>query len=345
MTDVPVPGGPGEPAGRRVPAWFRRRTWDGSRWSAADLVAAKAGRTVSVVIPALDEDATVADVVRAVAAHGPGRRHPLVDEIVVMDGGSRDRTAERAAAAGAEVVPLDAVLPGLAVRPGKGEVLWRSLVATGGDLVVFVDADLVGVQEQLVVALLGPLLTVDGVELVKGFYHRPLGDVADDEGGGGRVTELMARPLLARFAPELAGVLQPLGGEYAATRSLLRSLPFAPAYGVEVGLLLDTLAARGLDAIGQVDLGVRRHRNRDLLELGVMAQQVLATVLHRAGVDPVPRPVDLVQYRCDNRYDGEVRDTREPTWRPVVHAVDPLARPPMGEFLSSRRTSRALPGT
>jgi glucosyl-3-phosphoglycerate synthase len=195
------------------------------------------------------------------------------------------------------------------VRPGKGEVLWRSLAATDTDLMVFVDADLVDVEPALVVGLLGPLLTVDGVELVKGFYRRPLRLETSESGtGGGRVTELVARPLIARFAPRAGGVVQPLGGEYAGTRDLLESLPFAASYGVEIGLLLDTITSRGLDAVGQVDLGVRKHRNRTLLDLGVMAQEVLDTVLSRVEgppshrrPDPVERPLghptsELVQF-------------------------------------------------
>lgn len=299
--------------------WFARRTWQPAPWRVDELVTAKRGRTVSVVLPALNEERTVRHVVEAVAAAGP----ELVDEIVVMDGGSSDATAARAAAAGARVVGLAEVLPGLPVRRGKGEVLWRSLRATRGDLLVFVDADLVDVDPGLVPGLLGPLLTQPGVELVKGFYRRPLRLETLEVGtGGGRVTELVARPLLARFAPELGGVVQPLGGEYAATRSLLESVPFAGAYGVEIGLLLDTWRTRGLDAIAQVDLGVRKHRNRTLLELGVMAEQVLQAVLARAGdvVRPGAGGATLTQFE---QADG--------VWTPRSSRVEVLDRPPMGE--------------
>lgn len=303
--------------------WFSRRTWQPAGWTADELVAAKRGRTVSVVLPALNEEDTVAGVVAAVRAAGP-----VVDEIVVLDGGCTDRTAERARAAGARVIDRATALPGVELRPGKGEVLWRSLAATTGDLVVFMDADLVDVGPDVVLGLLGPLLTVDGVELVKGFYRRPL-RIADTEqpAGGGRVTELMARPLLARFAPELTGVIQPLGGEYAGTRHLLESLPFAGGYGVEIGLLLDSMTSRGLDAIGQVDLGVRKHRNRNLGDLGVMAQEVLATVLHRAGVDPEPVPVDLVQYEL--RREPGAGSNQAAKWLPSLRRVARSDRPPM----------------
>jgi glucosyl-3-phosphoglycerate synthase len=306
-----------------VADWFSRRTWQPAGWTAEELIAAKRGRTVSVVLPALDEEDTVAGVVAAVRAAGP-----VVDEIVVLDGGCTDRTAERARAAGALVIDRATALPGVQLRPGKGEVLWRSLAATTGDLVVFMDADLVDVGPDVVIGLLGPLLTVDGVELVKGFYRRPLriGNT-DQPAGGGRVTELMARPLLARFAPELTGVIQPLGGEYAGTRDLLESLPFAGGYGVEIGLLLDTVTGRGLDAIGQVDLGVRKHRNRNLGDLGAMAQEVLATVLHRAGVDPEPVPVDLVQYEL--RHEPGAGADEAAKWLPSPRRVARSDRPPM----------------
>jgi glucosyl-3-phosphoglycerate synthase len=295
-----------------VADWFARRTWQPAPWQVDELVEAKAGRTVSVVLPALDEESTVAHVVETVTG-------PLVDEVVVLDGGSTDRTAQRAADAGARVVDRESALPGVPVRPGKGEVLWRSLAATKGDLVVFVDADLVDVEPALVAGLLGPLLTVPGVQLVKGFYRRPLRlETLEGGTGGGRVTELVARPLIARFAPVASGIVQPLGGEYAATRTLLESLPFAASYGVEIALLLDTIEAFGLDAVAQVDLGVRKHRNRTLLDLGAMAQEVLDTVLTRVLPGAGPEQVELVQFVQD---DGR--------WTPRPRTVALEDRPPM----------------
>jgi glucosyl-3-phosphoglycerate synthase len=254
-----------------------RLLWNRPSWTIAELVAAKAGRTISVVLPALDEEETIESVVDSISPLTGG----LVDELIVLDSGSTDETEIRAIAAGARVVSREQALPEIPTRPGKGEALWRSLAATSGDIVVFVDSDLINPHPMFVPWLVGPLLTGDGIHLVKSFYRRPLDAGAT---GGGRVTELVARPLLAALRPELGGVLQPLGGEYAATRELLTSLPFAPGYGVEIGLLVDTFDRLGLDAIAQVNLGVRAHRNRPLAELGVMSRQVMATLLSRCGI-------------------------------------------------------------
>ena len=293
--------------------WFETHTWHEPAWTAEELFAAKGSRTVSVVLPALDEQETVAGVVAAVVP----LLGTLVDELVVLDSGSTDATRERAAAAGARVVTREQALPGLPPLPGKGEVLWRSLAATSGDLLVFLDSDLVEVRTGFVTALLGPLLTVPGTALVKGFYRRPLRvEGEQSETGGGRVTELLARPLLAALRPELAGVVQPLGGEYAATRELLEQLPFAPGYGVEIGLLLDTHERLGLDALAQVNLGVRKHRHRSLLQLGVMSRQILGTALRRCGVPDDGGP--LTQFHLQG-----------PAWTPQAHEVALADRPPM----------------
>ncbi|MBA3907399.1 MAG: glucosyl-3-phosphoglycerate synthase [Pseudonocardiales bacterium] len=306
-----------------IEQWFARRTWQEPAWTISELVAAKRGRRVSVVLPALDEEATVGAIVAAIvpltrsSAEGAA---PLVDELVVMDSGSTDRTIELAAAAGARVVRRTDVVPELAPLPGKGEVLWRALAATTGDVLCYLDSDLVDFDPAFVPALLGPLLVEDGVHLVKGFYRRPLRlETSEVDTGGGRVTELLVRPLLAALRPELASVVQPLGGEYAGTRELLESLPFAAGYGVEIGLLLDTHAERGLDAIAQVNLGVRKHRNRSLLQLGAMARQILAATLAHCGIpDSGGALTQFVQVG------GE--------WLPSVTPVVVAERPPMREL-------------
>ncbi|MEU3628323.1 glucosyl-3-phosphoglycerate synthase [Amycolatopsis coloradensis] len=291
-------------------SWFERRTWQDPGWTLDDIVAAKGDRTVSVVLPALDEEDTVAEVV--------GTVRPLlgtvVDELVVMDSGSADATAERAERAGARVVHREDVLPELPPVPGKGEVLWRSLAATTGDVVVFLDSDLVDPDPAFVPTLLGPLLCEEGVHLVKGFYRRPL---RLESSGGGRVTELLARPVLSALRPSLSGLIQPLGGEYAATREFLESVPFAAGYGVEIGLILDAEARYGLEGLAQVNLGVRKHRNRSLLQLGVMARQILGTALARCGIKS-DDPAQLTQF-------AQVEDE----WLPEVAEVSISDRPPM----------------
>jgi glucosyl-3-phosphoglycerate synthase len=274
--------------------WLAERSWSRPSWTLAELEAAKAGRTVSVVLPALNEEQTVAGVIDTISPLLGG----LVDELVVLDSGSTDETEIRAVAAGARVISREQALPEVPVQPGKGEALWRSLAATTGDIIVFVDSDLLDPDPMFVPRLLGPMLITPGVHLVKGFYRRPLKiSGAEDANGGGRVTELVARPLLAALRPELTCLLQPLGGEYAGTRELLTSVGFAPGYGVEIGLLIDTYDKLGLDAIAQVNLGVRTHRNRPLTELASMSRQVIATLLSRCGVDD--SGVGLTQFFAD----------------------------------------------
>lgn len=307
------------PASRPGDTWLSNRSWNRPNWTVAELEAAKAGRTISVVLPALDEEETIQSVVESISPLVDG----LVDELIVLDSGSTDDTEIRAVAAGARVVSREQALPEVPIRPGKGEALWRSLAATSGDIVVFVDSDLIDPHPMFVPWLVGPLLTGDGVHLVKSFYRRPLqvADVGGSAGatGGGRVTELVARPLLAALRPELGRILQPLGGEYAATRELLTSVPFAPGYGVEIGLLLDTFDRLGLDAIAQVNLGVRAHRNRPLTELGAMSRQVIATLLARCGVPD--SGVGLTQFFAD--------DSESYSYTQHTSPVSLADRPPM----------------
>lgn len=296
--------------------WLADHSWYRPEWTVPELEAAKRGRTVSVVLPALNEGPTIAAVVGTITPMLGG----LVDELIVLDSGSTDDTAARATAAGARVVHREDVLTDIEPRPGKGEVLWRSLAATTGDLIVFIDSDLVDPDPLFVPRLLGPLLTGNGIHLVRGFYRRPL-KLADgeDANGGGRVTELVARPLLAALRPELGLLLQPLGGEYAGTRELLESVPFAPGYGVEIGLLIDTYDRLGLEAIAQVNLGVRTHRNRPLSELGPMGRQIIATLLTRCGVPD--SGVGLTQFFPDG--DG---------YRIRTSTVSLADRPPMNSL-------------
>lgn len=300
------------------PSEILRNSWLQPAWTIDELIDAKRGRTVSVVLPALNEQATVAGVVASIAP----LLGNLVDDLLVVDSGSVDATVAEARRAGARVVSREEAVPSLCPRPGKGEVLWRALAATEGDIVVFVDSDLLDPSPQFVPALLGPLLLDTGVQLVKGFYRRPLRlEGVSSSHGGGRVTELVARPLLSALRPELAGVLQPLGGEYAGTRELLTSLPFAPGYGVEIGILLDTYHRLGVDAIGQVNLGVREHRNRPTSELAVMSRQIMATMFARVGV--ADSAIGLTQFGSES----------DP-FAGVIAELMLVERPPMSLFRS-----------
>jgi glucosyl-3-phosphoglycerate synthase len=243
----------------------------------------EAGHRISVIIPARDEEATVGEVAGHLVTslqHGSG----LVDEVLVVDADSRDRTGAVAAAAGARVVRQADVLPELGTHPGKGEAMWKGLAASTGDLVVFVDADIVGMGDRFVTDLLEPLLTDPDVALVKAAYDRPLrtGEHVAPTGGG-RVTELLARPLLASLWPELGWLTQPLAGECAARRPLLESLPFVRGYGVEFAMLVDVATSIGPDAIREVDLGRREHVHQSLDALGRMAAEILQVALHRAA--------------------------------------------------------------
>ncbi|WP_225635177.1 glucosyl-3-phosphoglycerate synthase [Streptomyces solaniscabiei] len=310
-----------------VERWLGARSWSVADRTLPQIMAAKraTGQSVSVVLPALDEEATVGEIV-AVIRRELMRRVPLVDELVVVDSGSTDRTAAVAAAAGARVVPRDEILPRIPAVPGKGEVLWRSLLVTGGDIVCFVDADLREFSADFVSGIVGPLLTDPEVHLVKAMYDRPL-DAAPGEGG--RVTELMARPLLNLHWPRLAGFVQPLGGEYAARRSLLERLPFPVGYGVELGMLVDALHLVGLDALAQVDVGVRRHRHQDGRALGRMSAAIYRTAQLRLARGHLLRPA-LTQF--ERGADG---------FEPRTYAVDTEERPPMTEIAeyASRRVA------
>jgi glucosyl-3-phosphoglycerate synthase len=324
-------------------AWFEHRTTTAAALDEIDLDALlrakrRGGHRVSVVLPARDEERTVGSLVADLHQRWM-RRLPLVDELVVMDSDSTDRTAEVARGAGADVVATTDVLPSQGTRPGKGEALWKSLAATTGDLVVFLDADLLGDVSHYVPGLLGPLLTDPQVQYVKGCYTRPL-EIAGitQPAGGGRVTELTARPLLNALWPELAGFVQPLGGEYAGRRSALEQVPFASAYGVEIGLLIDLLELGGLSSLAQVDLGVRRHTSQSQEALGAMAGQVVSTVLARAecgrpGHSALTGSGLLTQFRHDGT--GFV---------PRTSAVAVDERPPMATVAEYRTRWAGLVG-
>ena len=253
-------------------------------WSIERAVEAKGDQRISVCIPCRDEVATIGPLVRMLRTQLVDR-YRLVDELVVLDDRSIDDTALVAQQAGATVLPIEDVHDRHGVGHGKGNALWATLAASRGDLVVWCDGDVTSVQPWWVVRLLAPLLSTapDELVLVKALYHRPT-----HFGGGGRTTELVARPLLSMYLPALATLAQPLSGETAGRRSALESIPFVQGWGVEIAMLVDLAERFGAGAIGQVDLGERHHRHRELHQLSVQAAEVMATLLGRVDRTPAP---------------------------------------------------------
>ncbi len=239
------------------------------------------GLKLSLVIPALNEASTIGEIV-AVTRRALVDEVALLDEIIVMDGDSTDGTFGLAAKAGARVLRVDEVPGGGRLPPGKGTALWKSLLVSQGDIVACIDADIANFDPRFVYGLVGPLIRAPELLFVKAFYERPLemqGAVLANQGG--RVTEILVRPLLSTFYPELAQMRQPLAGEYAFRRGVVEHIAFFSGYGVEIGLILDVFAAHGFSCFAEVDMGVRRHRNRDVRDLGKMAFGILQAMLKK----------------------------------------------------------------
>lgn len=269
--------------------WLDRRTYDAADYPIERLAAAKRD-TVSVILPAKECATTLPPILRHLLEL---RDAGVVDELLVVDAGSSDGTARAAQRLGVAVAQEDELLPAFGPAQGKGDAMWRGLSATDGDVVVFLDADSEEVGDAFVRGVLGPLLCHPELALVKGAFARPFRP--NDGGapipdGGGRVTELMARPLINLHAPRLAGFVQPLAGEIAARRTLLEQLPFPAGYGIEIAMLMDALDLVGLDALAQVRLPPRQNRHQSLTALGAMSYAVLVAVERRLGRPPAPAP-------------------------------------------------------
>ena len=318
-----------------VDKWFAQNTFHAGEFEDLPaLVQAKArqGVTISLALPALNEAATVGRVIETVKC-ALMDDVPLLDEIVLIDSNSTDRTREIAADWGVPVHIHQHLLPHLGARRGKGEALWKSLLVTRGDIIVWIDTDIVNIHPRFVYGLVGPLLINPNLQFIKGFYRRPL-KVGEkiQAGGGGRVTELTARPLLNLFYPELSGVMQPLAGEYAGRRATLEQLPFSSGYGVETGLLIDVFERCGLDAIAQVDLLERIHHNQPLEALSKMSFAILQTVVRklerrygRALLDDVNRSMKLIRYAGGNYY-LDVEEIAELDRPPMIDLADYVNR-------------------
>jgi glucosyl-3-phosphoglycerate synthase len=256
------------------------RTFDVAGLTPEVLVAAKRGRTISLCIPCRNEAATVGPIVSAAKA-ALIDRCGLLDELIVLDDRSTDATAGVAARAGATVISIDEVHEAHGRGSGKGNALWATLLVSTGDVIVWCDGDITTFSPDWIVKLAAPLLLDDTVAMVKPIYERPT-----DEGGGGRTTELVARPLLRLYAPELAALVQPLAGEYAVRRTVIEQIPLVQGWGAEIAMILDLSRRHGPSSIAQVCLGVRRHRHRSLEELSVQATEVMAAALERLDVRP-----------------------------------------------------------
>ncbi|MCC6500470.1 MAG: glucosyl-3-phosphoglycerate synthase [Anaerolineales bacterium] len=318
-----------------VDKWFGEKTFHADEFSnLRDEVELKKtqGLTISLALPALNEEETVGNVIRMMKRELM-EKAPLLDEIVLIDSNSTDRTREIAEKEGVPVYIHQRLLERLGARRGKGDALWKSLLVTKGDIIVWIDTDIVNIHPRFVYGIIGPLLRNPQIQFVKGYYRRPLKVGSKMQaGGGGRVTELTARPLLNLFYPELSGVVQPLSGEYGGRREALEQAAFYSGYGVETGLLIDVYERYGLSAIAQVDLLERIHHNQPLDALSKMSFAIIQTVMHkletrfgRAVLEDVNRSMKLIRH--NNRgYFLEVEEIAERVRPPMIEVEEYLER-------------------
>lgn len=308
-------------------SWLAKNTFHHSDFKdISRLVKAKEkrGLTISLCLPTLNEERTIAKEI-VIMKSELMTRYPLLDEIVVIDSGSTDRTRKIARSYGAEVYEASSILPDLEKYRGKGENLWKALYITRGDIIVYLDADIKNIHHRFAYALIAPLLLKDTIKYSKAFYDRPIatGKNRIRPTGGGRVTELVIRPLFSLFFPELTQLIQPLSGEYAAYREILEKIPFPIGYGIETSMIMDIYERWGLDVIAQVDLERRVHRNQDTKALGKMAFVILNTFadrIEKLGFVKLNDRIynEMIQYNLvKNRYE------------PDIFKIDRVERPPM----------------
>jgi len=282
---------------------------------------------ISLCLPTLNEEKTIAKEIIIMKSELMSR-FPLVDELVVIDSGSTDNTVAIARSFGADVYDANAILPDLEQFKGKGENLWKALYVTNGDIIVYIDADIKNIHHRFAFGLIGPLLRFDNIKYVKAFYDRPIsiGKNRIRPTGGGRVTELVIRPLFSLFFPELTQILQPLSGEYAGFREVFEKIPFPIGYGVETSMILDIYDKWGLDVIAQVDLDRRIHRNQDTKALGRMSFAILKTFINRQ------KNLGLGEFKS-NLFDEIIQyNLVEDEYQPEILKIAGLERPPMIEI-------------
>jgi glucosyl-3-phosphoglycerate synthase len=337
-----------------VDKWFAENTFHSREFAdLRRLVALKEQQsmTISLGLPALNEEETVGNVIQTIK-RALMEDVPLLDEIVLIDSGSVDYTREIAADLGIPVHVHHEILPQYGPRHGKGEALWKSMYVLNGDIIAWIDTDIKNIHPRFVYGILGPLLRDRRIQYVKGFYRRPLrqGDrlVA---GGGGRVTELTARPLINLFFPELSGLIQPLSGEYAGRRQALEQLPFFTGYGVETGLLIDSLEKFGLQAIAQVDLLERIHHNQPLPSLSKMSFAIIQVVIRRLEerhrirlLEEVNKTMNLIRYE-PGRFYLETAEIREQDRPPMISLPEYCLKRGLEPPSRIRDTESSMPGS
>lgn len=308
--------------------WLAERTFHHSNfWDIKWLVEEKErqGLSISLCLPTLNEEKTIGQEIVILKAE-LADRYPLLDEIAVVDSGSTDRTCEIASSFGADVYIASEQLRECGDHPGKGENLWKALYLLKGDIIVYVDTDIKNIHPRFVYGLVGPLIQDPDVHYVKAFYDRPL---ASSGGlrptGGGRVTEILIRPLFSLFFPELAAILQPLSGEYAGRRSILEKIPFPVGYGVETAMLIDIYERLGLYAFAQTDLDRRIHRNQETIALGRMAFGLLRTFMSRLKRE------QLVEFQTELSSMMRQYEVIEGKYRQVEYNIEELERQPIIE--------------
>ncbi|HET9909218.1 MAG TPA: glucosyl-3-phosphoglycerate synthase, partial [Anaerolineales bacterium] len=314
-----------------VDKWFAENTFSADEFQDLDYLVdlkRERGLSISLALPALNEEETVGNVIQTIK-QALLLDAPLLDEIVLIDSNSKDQTREIAQSLDIPVYIHQSVLPESGARSGKGEALWKSLHCTRGDIVIWLDTDIVNIHPRFAYGLIGPLLLRPEIQFIKGYYRRPL-KVGDkiQAGGGGRVTELTARPLLNLFYPELSGVIQPLSGEYGGRRAGLEQLSFFSGYGVEIGLLIDVLEKFGLHTIAQVDLQERIHHNQPLEALSKMSFAIIQAVMRklesRSGesiMENVNKTMKLIRYE-EHRFLLEIEEIAENERPPILEMAE-----------------------
>ncbi len=315
------------PVDKTIKHWLENNTFHhGEFWELEKLVAAKekAGLTISLCIPTLNEEKTIGKEIIILKGELM-ERYPLIDEIAVIDSGSSDKTLEVAASFGADTYLSADILPSEGFKPGKGENLWKAIYELKGDVICYVDADIRNIDARFVTGLVAPLIYRKEIQYVKAFYDRPL---AFSEGirpsGGGRVTEILVRPLFSLFFPELTAMIQPLSGEYAVRREVLEEIPFPIGYGVETSHLIDVYQKRGLEAFAQTDLECRVHRNQSTRDLGKMAFGILQSFLNRLEsnemIEKLPELSNIFrQFQAEGeRYEQVLKEIVEEERPPMI---------------------------